>query len=152
MDVETTFKKDHPFDLKRPSRSPGTSGSTEHLLTVVPVKFRARSVETCFLARPDVTILRRNARTRHPSKPWASGEDGFKILKLTLAVDDPVEIGPGLMVLKLISVSRGKARFRLTPSDGLLLDLSQLDDAEELNLRAIVELLDQGLDYRSKAL
>jgi hypothetical protein len=152
MDVESTFRKDHPFDLKRPLRDAGRSGNFEHLVTVVPVKFRPSSVETCFLARPDVSILRQSARTRHPGKPGERRDTGIKILKLTLGIGDPVEIGPGLMVLSVMDVSRGKARFRLTPSEGLLLELSQLDDSRELNLRAIVELLERGLDYRSRAL
>ena len=152
MDVESTFRKDHPFDLKRPLRDAGRSGNLEHLVTVVPVKFRPTSVETCFLAHPEVSILRQSARTRQPSKPGETRDTGIKILKLTLGIGDPVEIGPGLMVLSVIDVSRGKARFRLTPSEGLLLELSQLDDSRELNLRAIVEMLERGLDYRSRAL
>ena len=95
MDVESTFKKDHPFDLKRPKPSADGSIRFEHLLTVVPVKIRGRAVETCFLARPDVSILRQDARTRHPRLPRERQDTGFQILKLTLDAGDRVEIGTG---------------------------------------------------------
>jgi hypothetical protein len=151
MDVESTFKKDHPFDLKRPVPSEDGSMSFEHLLTVVPVKIRGRAVETCFLARPDVTILRQDARTRQPRLPREQKDSGFQILKLTLDAGDRVEIGPELMQIELVGVDRGKARFKLSPAESLLLDLSQIDDEQELNLRAIVGMLNLGYDYRSNA-
>jgi hypothetical protein len=151
MDVESTFKKDHPFDLKRPVPSADGSISFEHLLTVVPVKIRGRFVETCFLARPDVTILRQDARTRHPRLPREQHDAGFQILKLTLDTGDRVQIGPDLMEIEFVGVDRSKARFKLRPAESLLLDLSQIDDQQELNLRAIVGMLNMGYDYRSNA-
>src|SRR5262249_26531114 len=137
---------------KRPCPSPLASTSPEHIITVVPVKFRHRAVETCFLARPDVSILRQNAKMRHPAISSPPRDPGIRILKLTLAIDDPVEIGPGLLVLSVLSVNRSGARFRMTVSDDLLLNLCYLDDDQELNLRAIAGQLDKGLDYRGKAL
>ncbi len=151
MDVESTFKKDHPFDLKRPVTSADGSLKIEHLLTVVPVKIRGRFVETCFLARPDVTILRDDARTRQPRLPRERDDAGFQILKLTLNAGDRVRIGPDLMEIEVVGVEKSKARFKLKPSPSLLLDLSQIDEHQELNLRSIVGLLNQGFDYRSNA-
>ena len=62
-------------------------------------------------------------------------------------------MGTGLLDLRVMSVSRGRATIRATIlADGLLLNLEPLGDYQELNLRGIIERLNRGADYRSDAL
>ena len=59
----------------------------------------------------------------------------------------------GLIDLKLLSASRGRATIKTTLlADRLLLNTEPLDDSHELNLRGIVDRLNRGEDYRSDAL
>ena len=62
-------------------------------------------------------------------------------------------MGTGLLDLRLVSVNRGRATIKTTIlADGLLLNLEPLGDYQELNVRRIIDRLNQGADYRSDAL
>ena len=153
MDVSTQIGRDHPIDLKRVVTNPDGSVTHEHLLTFIPVQFRGRTVKFCFVGRSDVNILREDARNCNPPEASMRPAGRFSNLAMTLKAGDLIKVGSGLLDLRLMSISRGRATIRATiRADGLLLGLEPLGDHQELNLRRIIERLNRGGDYRSDAL
>jgi hypothetical protein len=153
MEVTTQVGRDHPVDLKRVVSVAGGSVNHEHLLTVVPVEFRGGTVRFCFVGRSDVTILRDSARNLQPPESAVRQPGRFSNLAMTLRAGDVIKVGLGLIDLKLVSVSRGRATIKATIlADRLLLITEPLCDSQELNLRSIIERLNRGEDYRSDAL
>jgi len=153
MDVSTQIGRDHPIDLKRVVTDPDGSATHEHLLTFIPVQIRSGAAKFCFVGRSDVHILREGARNWNPPASSTRPAGRFSNLAMTLKTGDLIKVGTGLLDLRLISVSRGRATIRATIlTDGLLLNLEPLGDCQELNLRRIIERLNRGADYRSDAL
>lgn len=154
MEVTAQIGRDHPVDLKRVALSEsGLPGTIEHLLTFVPVRFRAATVKVCFVGRGDVTFLRAAARIAMAPPLEERSQSRFTNLAMTLRPGDVVAVGPELMDLKLISVSRTHATFVLSiRSRGLLLNLEPLSRSQDLDLRRMIDRLDRGEDYRSDAL
>jgi hypothetical protein len=154
MEVTAQVGRDHPVDLKRVVISgPGLPATFEHLLTFVPARFRGATVKVCFVGRGDVTFLRADARNGNPSPSADRRPARFTNLAMTMKPGDVVKVGPDLIDLKLIAVSRGCARFGLTlRNQGLLLNLEPLADSQHLDLRAMIDRLNRGEDYRSDAL
>ena len=153
MEVTTQVGRDHPVDLKRAVSDAAGSLTYEHLLTFVPVEFHGGTVKFCFVGRSDVTILREGARKLQPSQSSARPVGRFSNLALTLRAGDVIKVGMGLINLKLLSSSRGRATIKATLlDDRLLLNTEPLEDSHELNLRGIIDRLNRGEDYRSDAL
>ncbi len=153
MEVTAQVGRDHPVDLKRVVMNPDGSQVHEHLLTIVPVSFRGGSAKFCFLGRSDVHIVRQEARKQAPPESPRRMAFRFTILAMTLRAGAVVKVGPGLVELSLIAVSRGLATIKAAVrADGLLLNLEPLAQPQELILRRIIERLNQGQDYRSDAL
>jgi hypothetical protein len=110
-------------------------------------------VKFCFVGRSDVNILREGARNCNPPASNMRPAGRFSNLAITLKTGDLIRVGTGLLDLRLMSVSRGRATIRATIlADGLLLNLEPLGDCQELNLRGVIERLNRGADYRSDAL
>ena len=125
----------------------------EHLLTLIPVQFRGGTVKFCFVGRSDVNILREGARNGHPPESSLRPAGRFSNLAMTLKTGDLIKVGTGLLELRLLSVTRGRATIRVTiMAKDLLLNLEPLGEGQEFNLRTIVERLNRGADYRSDAL
>ena len=153
MEVTAQVGRDHPVDLKRVTMNPDGSQVHEHLLTIVPVSFRGRTAKFCFVGRSDVHIVRQDARKQVPPESSQRTASQFTNLAMTLQAGAVIKVGPGLMELRLIAVSRGLATIKAAVgADGLLLNLEPLAQPQELNLRRIIERLNQGHDYRSDAL
>ena len=153
MEVTAQVGRDHPVDLKRIVMNSDGSQVHEHLLTIVPVSFRGGTAKFCFLGRSDVHIIRQEARKQAPSESSGRTASRFTNLAMTLQAGAVVKVGPGLVELSLIAVSRGLATIKAAiQADGLLLNLEPLAGTQELNLRRIIERLNQGQDYRSDAL
>ena len=153
MEVTSQVGRDHPVDLKRVVSGADGSVTYEHLVTFVPVEFRGGTVKFCFVGRSDVTILREGARKRQPPESSARQERRFSCLALTLRAGDVIQIGTGLIDLKLVSANRGRATIRTTElAERLLLKTEPLEDSHELNLRDMIDRLNRGEDYRSDAL
>lgn len=154
MEVTTLVGRDHPVDLKRVVLSgPGSPGSFEHLVTLVPAQFRAGTVKVCFVGRSDITFLRADARNDRPPPGVERRAARFTNLAMTLKPGDVVRVGPDLMDLKLLSVGRAAARLALTlRSPGLLLNLEPLSGSQQLDLHGLIEKLNHGQEYRSDAL
>ena len=153
MEVSTQIKLDHPIDLKRVMTNPDGSATHEHLLTFIPVQFRGGTVKFCFVGRSDVNILREGARNCNPPASNMRPAGRFSNLAITLKTGNLIRVGTGLLDLRVMSVSRGRATIRATVlADDLLLNLEPLGDYQELNLRGIIERLNRGADYRSDAL
>ncbi len=153
MDVLSQIGRDQPVDLKRVVTGPDGSVIHEHLLTFIPVQFRGGAVKFCFLGRSDVNVLREGARNRNPPESHNRTTARFSNLAITLKAGDLIKVGTGLLDLRLVSVNRGRATIKTTIlADGLLLNLEPLGDYQELNLRRIIDRLNQGADYRSDAL
>ncbi len=153
MEVTAQVGRDHPVDLKRVVMNPDGSQVHEHLLTIVPVSFRGGAAKFCFLGRSDVHIVRQEARKQAPPESPGRMASRFTILAMTLRAGAVVKVGPGLVELSLIAVSRGLATIKAAVrADGLLLNLEPLAQPQELILRRIIERLNQGQDYRSDAL
>jgi len=153
MDVSTQIERDHPIDLKRLVTNPDGSASHEHLLTFIPVQIRGGTAKFCFVGRSDVHIVREGARNCNPRESNTRPAGRFSNLAMTLKPGDLIRVGTGLLDLRLMSVSRGRATIRATIlTDGLLLNLEPLGDCQELNLRRIIDTLNRGADYRSDAL
>ncbi|MGC8640687.1 MAG: hypothetical protein ACP5XB_12520 [Isosphaeraceae bacterium] len=153
MEVTTQVGRDHPVDLKRVVLGSSGTVSYEHLLTLVPVEFRGGTVKFCFVGRSDVTILRQGARNVRPPESAVRPSGRFSNLAMTLRAGDVIKIGLGLIDLQLLAVDRGRATIKTTMHvDRLLLNTEPLDDAQELNLRGIIDRLNRGEDYRSDAL
>lgn len=153
MDVSTQIGRDHPVDIKRVVTNPDGSVTHEHLLTFIPVQFRGGTVKFCFVGRSDVNILREGARNCSPPASHTRSTVRFSNLAMTLKAGDLIKVGTGLLDLRLMSVSRGRATIKATiKAEGLLLNLEPLGERQELNLRGIIERLNRGADYRSDAL
>jgi hypothetical protein len=153
MDVSAQIGRDHPVDLKRVVTNPDGSATHEHLLTFIPVQFRGGTVKFCFVGRSDVHILREGARNWNPPESNMRPVGRFSNLAMTLKAGDLIKVGTGLIDLRLMSVCRGRATIKATIlADGLLLNLEPLGAPQELNLRRMIERLNQGADYRSNAL
>jgi hypothetical protein len=153
MDVSTQIGRDHPVDLKRVVTNPDGSATHEHLLTFIPVQFRGGTVKFCFVGRSDVHILREGARNWSPPETNKRPVGRFSNLAMTLKSGDVIKVGTGLIDLRLMSVCRGRATIKATIlADCLLLNLEPLGAPQELNLRRMIERLNQGADYRSDAL
>jgi hypothetical protein len=153
MEVIAQVGRDHPVDLKRVVMNPDGAQVHEHLLTIVPVSFRRGTAKFCFLGRSDVHIVRQEARKQAPPESSERTASGFTNLAMTLQAGTVVKVGPGLLELSLIAVSRGLATIKAAVrADGLLLNLEPLAQPQELSLRRIIERLNQGQDYRSDAL
>ncbi len=153
MDVLAQIGRDQPVDLKRVVVNSDGSIIHEHLLTFIPVQFRAGAVKVCFVGRSDVNVLREGARNCNPPDSRNTARVRFTNLAMTLKAGDLIKVGTGLLDLRLLSMNRGRATIKATiQGDGLMLNLEPLGDCQELNLRRIIERLNQGADYRSDAL
>ena len=149
MDVLTQVGRDHPVDLKRVVVNPDGSITQEHLLTFIPVQFRGGAVKFCFVGRSDVNVLREGARNCNPPEYHNRTPRRFTNLAITLKAGDLIKVGTGLLDLRLLSLNRGRATIKATIlADGLLLNMEPLGECQELNLRRIIERLNQGDDYR----
>jgi hypothetical protein len=148
--------------------------SFEHYATVVPVKIRGRQVEACFLTRWDTHVRRLRAvhSTDRPlARPGDPGYRRYRNLKLTLAPDDPVLIrrsgagagsvegngddvpGPGPepgsgfgsdVVIRLVTTRPGRAEFSVMAGLDHVVDLTEFDQQRELQIRDVLERLNQG--------
>jgi hypothetical protein len=153
MDVSTQIGRDHPVDLKRVVTNPDGSVTHEHLLTFIPVQIRGGSVKICFVGRADLNILREGARNCAPRESNHRTSGRFTNLAMTLKTGDLVKVGAGILDVRLLSVTRGRATIKATMiGEGLLLNLEPLGEYQELNLQRIIERLNLGADYRSDAL
>ncbi len=149
MDVLTQIGRDHPVDLKRVVVNPDGSITHEHLLTFVPVQFRGGAAKFCFVGRSDVNVLREGARNCNPPAGHNRRPARFTNLAITLKAGDLIKVGTGLLDLRLLALNRGRATIKATIlADGLLLNMEPLGECQELNLRRIIERLNQGDDYR----
>ncbi len=153
MDVSTQIGRDHPVDLKRVVRHSDGTLLHEHLLTFLPVQFRGGSAKFCFVGRSDVHIIREGARNGQPPATSTRPARQFTNLAMTLRGGDRIKVGTGLIELQLLAVDRSRATIRISIlSENLLLNLEPLAGTQELNLRGMIERLNQGADYRSDAL
>ena len=95
----------------------------------MPVEFRGGTVKFCFVGRSDVTILREGRGTGSLAESSSRPGGRFSNLALTLRAGDVIKIGIGLIDLKLLSASRGRATIKTTLlADRLLLNTEPLED------------------------
>jgi hypothetical protein len=156
-----TRRRDEPFRLLSSTETDGRL-SFDHYATVVPVRFRGRQVETCFVVRWDVNVARAravNTSTVARTRPGEPGYRRFRNLKLTLSPDDPVRISRfgqefeaqnGLsptsaeVEIRILQAGQGRAEFSVaTPSDQIV-DLIQFDEHQGLQIREMIVKLNRG--------
>ena len=151
MEVTTQIGRDHPVDLKRVASTAHGSVTTSISSPSCPSSSAAARSSSASWAAPTWPS---SAKVRGTgSLPTRAGRGAGSATLLTLRAGDVIKVGMGLIDLKLLSSSRGRATIRTTLlADRLLLNTEPLEDIHELNLRGIVERLNRGEDYRSDAL
>ena len=137
MEVTTQVGRDHPVDLKRVVFASDGSATTSISSPSCPSSSAAAPSSSASWAAPTWP-----SSGKAPAVA-ASGLVGqaaglFSNLALTLRAGDVIKVGTGLIDLRLLSVSRGRATIRATLlADRLLLTTEPLEDSHELNLRGV---------------
>lgn len=154
-------RRDTPFRLLTYTEIEGAL-ALDHYLTAIPVKVRGSHVEICFCTRWDINVSRfralKNVNPPQP-RPGAPGYRRFRNLKLTISRDDPVRIrrydprrlgqeehalASTDVVLKVLETGQGRAEFSVTGPSDQMLDLTQFDGPQGVQLREILDKLNHG--------
>ncbi|MHC5542858.1 hypothetical protein ACYOEI_31940 [Singulisphaera rosea] len=156
-----TRRRDEPFRLLTSAEADGRL-TFDHYATIVPVKIRGRHVETCFLTRWDINVVRARAggmASRAPARPGEPGYRRFLNLKLTLTPDDPVRIRPydfglegesgvlhpGLdVVVRVLDSGQGRVEFSVSTPPDQIVDLTQFDSQQGAEIREMIVRLNHG--------